>query len=234
MNWLQKTASITFSIKDSVKISQPKTVLDLSYELLNWANSNLPDDFKIHNFWDYVTCDGDSIESMTGTINWYFPSRVNPDDLLPYIRQSIKDCFEPLGVNIGNLYHNKSNLYSEFRVWRIPIQSNETENLNKYPELNVSNVNAERLFRLLGLNFEYMGSINANSLKQHIQNARLKINDHVLPPSKETLTNQQGQEIGFSADPGFTEEKIIHLLKELSIITDTAIREFPNPAITWG
>ena len=171
MNWLKsllKTSSVTFSLQDSDKISQPKTVYNLSTDLYYWAVKNVPKKY-FNNKRVMIDVDGLDVDTYTGTINWYITDPELSYDIPKYINQWIQEIsLLDIEAQIGEL--EQSNMYPDDLVWRINIIKNLTIEFEKIPELNLTNDNAKALFGALNMPAQFEGIIDLKIFEQRLKN----------------------------------------------------------------
>ncbi|MHA2279748.1 MAG: hypothetical protein ACXAC5_02475 [Promethearchaeota archaeon] len=171
MNWLQKISSVTFSLEESHRIAQPKTVFDLANDLNLWAHENAPRYFTEGN-WQVIDQDGLDTSEMTGTINWYYdPEKIPPSEVetIPdYMRQWFQEELAALGCKINIRGPEQSNAFKQLRVYRLDILNNPTEEYPEMPWMNLSNDNAQALLGMLNIP-NLQGSIDLGELRARIQ-----------------------------------------------------------------
>lgn len=234
MNWLQKVANINFQLKDHNKISKPKNISDMCFGLISWAEQNLPKHLIPQNLnYDFITPDGWDWDNLTGTINWYIPDNITIEQVLPFTEKAIDDYLTPLGIKIGQIHNNKSNLF-KLNTLRIPIIQNDTAALTDIPYLDISVRNGAVLCDML--NIPHNGSININELEQKVKNAWNKIQHFTIPETKSVnfdsdenlLTNPR------FFDGGLNHIQLERYLRTLQQIIDVARKlNLPNPTVVW-
>ena len=167
MNWLQKIASVTFSIADSHKMSQPKTIFYISSEMNYWAHGNVPKNL-LADVPEPIAMDGFNVDEPLGIINWYC-ERDTPEsreDISMYVKQYEQEELAPLGIHFSPEIKFETSKMHKTPVARIQVIKNDTSKMSRLPTLNVSNMNANALLKLLGIVSDYSGSIDANELKE--------------------------------------------------------------------
>lgn len=176
MNWLTKLSSVTITVDGFYKISQPKNISTIGYDMNSWATSHVPrylTDYKSTGGFA-IQSDGLDVEAATGVINWYIPSKTSIDiiksELPIYISQYIKEELLPLGISASPRQQPEiSNMY-KIPVWRINITKNSTMSLDTLPSMNIANNNAFEIFKLLNFDFDvdFAGKINAQEMLNKI------------------------------------------------------------------
>lgn len=172
MNWLQKIATVTFTLEGSHKISQPKTVDDLGYELLKFVHEKYGDFMGIHD----ISSDGDDLGKMTGKINWYVSDKVPENQQIQIMQEWIQEMSlmdynmqisgpERSGMNDWNPNPDKP----ELMVYRIHVLQNGSENYMEIPEINMANSNANDVMNAIGVQFDWTGSVELNELKTKLE-----------------------------------------------------------------
>lgn len=247
MNWYRiKVSSLTFKLDGSEKISQPKDLLSLSFNLIDFA-FNKDSSLLLDNHYQTVSPDGNSnVNGYTGTINYYFTSTEKLNDIKSLINEWGQDI-GLLGVTIGIGNIEKSKLYNGLNVIRIIVKSNDTANINKIPSINISNDNAMKILSIFGTN-DYNGSIELVSAKGIIDKVlsmptdefelsmerftRPQMDSHniIIPPDatdieRKQLIQEQGknrQRARF-LDPGFNIDDLRNRLLEIKNIIDYGI-----------
>lgn len=170
-NWLQKLASITFTINDAHRISQPKTVSDLSVDLSNFAREKYGISGSLYD----LQPDGFDDQNMTGTINWYIrPETVSEDKQLEIINAWIADKnitgyqFKVRGPEISGQSQWNSEAAEDLKVFRIDVLVNGSEDYTQIPELNVSNNNAVAVLGMLNIPFNYAGTMDLRRVRSKL------------------------------------------------------------------
>jgi len=244
MSWFKKIASITFFPIDSHKISQPKTVFNLSYALMGWVYKNLPEELRSKTP-EPVASDGlTDMDKMTGIINWYVPKEVEMQDVVPYIFKAIEQEFTPLGISVSHIEKDKSNMFDE-NVLRLHVNKNETSEQQAIPELNAANRNALILLKILGLEEDYSGTVDAQEIKNRIEKLRQTdlLKDFTLDPSETQSVKEQDpadwwkqeepQKGPRMIDMGLSQEQLNRYLDELEQIADYALT-LNNKKVCWA
>lgn len=172
MNWLEKIATITFSLGGSHKISRPKTVDDLGYDLLKFVHEKYGDFMGTHD----IGSDGDDLGKMTGKINWYVSDKVPEDQQMRIMQEWIQEMSlmdyqmqisgpERSGMNNWNPDPNKPDLM----VYRIHVLQNGSEDYMQIPEMNMANSNAHDVMNAIGVQFDWTGSVALNELQTKLE-----------------------------------------------------------------
>ena len=197
MNWYNyfkkisfvKTASITFSLEDAWKISQPKNLLDLCHDFLNFIHygAKLSNDRFRPGMTD-IEPDTSSSDfgGYTGVINFY----VKQDDDINEYPKAINAWIEDKAIEGYRITYSNKPEQSKSRnskVFRINILHNPSEDYNVIPELNLANGNAMAILRLLGLSAgmedDYSGKIDLNDLRRRIEAvSKEEMQKEVTPP----------------------------------------------------
>lgn len=168
---MHKISSITFSLEDSHKISQPKDIEQLSYDLIKAVYDSGYENVK----YDTITSDGGEY-GLTGTINWYVdPNVMNKEDQIRLMKQW-KQEQEMLGYEInirgpersGMSDWNAAHKDNVLMVYRLDIIKNGSESHMEIPEMNLANGNAVALLGVLNIPFDHSGSIGLQELRQRL------------------------------------------------------------------
>jgi len=168
MNWLQKTASVTFSLEQSDRIAQPKTISSIANAFFTWALKHVPRNLIGSGSRRLIDMDGVNVSSPTGTINWYVKNADLAADIPMYVNQWVQEEMLPLGfhVRLGNL--EPSGMYSML-VYRIHVLNNPTGDYPQIPEINLSNINAEGFLNSLNIPTKYLeGSMSIDEFEQRM------------------------------------------------------------------
>lgn len=151
----QKQASVTFIIKDSERLSQPKNLNQISHDITASIFETYPREWLQPFYPDVVTPDAPQWQQMTGDINWYVPSNVEPEEVWPYIQNEIKDM-ALLGIKIEAQPVRQKSRMLDPTGYKIVLRvtENETSGFNKLRELNVANSVAAAVLQLLQMSDE--------------------------------------------------------------------------------
>lgn len=225
MSWFTKISSINFSVKDSHKISQPKTLHYIAADMWRWAAKNVPPHFK-PSIPEWVAMDGFATDSTTGVINWYFPQNIEYNQIEPYINWCVNEELSPLGITVGYMNSDKSKMF-DVNVVRIHITKNDTAELKQLPSMNLSNTNALILQQVLGLTPDFSGSIQAGDLKNRIQQARASMDDWDLNDNTGYSNDIAEAFKGFNiVNSPLEPDRIIFYLDQLGKIADFALQDY--------
>lgn len=201
MNWyskikvamFQKKASVTFFLPDSHKISQPKTILDLSHELSNFFFNGTSIQHEVAPVMNDISPDGfDDFDKPTGTINVYPRKRVEPPknssiDYIDWYNLSEDEKIRMGSQVFDNSLENMMPVIDEWisgkeiegykiekqmdvsnmtqgPVLRLHVRENPSTEYESIPEVNMSNSNAAAVIRSMGLLPEPSGSIDVDTL----------------------------------------------------------------------
>jgi hypothetical protein len=161
MNWLQKISSVTFSLDGGEKISQPKTISDLSYDLgvfARKAGANI-------SFRD-IDSDGDDFDKMEGTINWYVSNNVPEDQQKQVMQQWVQEMnlMDYVIQVSGPEQSGMSTPEQPLQVYRLKVVQNGSKDYMQIPSMNLANSNARALIESLGIPFDWGGSVDLNEL----------------------------------------------------------------------
>tara|TARA_B100000614_G_scaffold262903_1_gene299959 strand:- start:118581 stop:119501 length:921 start_codon:yes stop_codon:yes gene_type:complete len=210
---VKKIASVTFFVNDSHKIAQPKDLLGLSSELANffYYNSKSNEPKRAAPTMNDIVPDTShsDFDGHTGTINVYpNPRKIGPQnmdwqkvyELSPeelrasggeYYENSLTDMMPVIDEWIQNKQDegyaiskrmDKSNM-TDGPVLRLDIKDNPSAEYPEIPEVNLSNINAYAMFRMLGLPQEPSGSVNAQALKTRIEQVSREEMEKEIQPS---------------------------------------------------
>jgi hypothetical protein len=186
---IAKSASITFSLEDAWKISQPKNLLDLCSDFLNFIHygAKLSNDRFRPGYSDIEPDTSSSdFEGYTGVINFY----VKQDDDINEYPKAIKAWIDDKSIEgyqiTCSMNPEKSNSRNS-QVFRIMIIQNPSEHYESIPDLNLANGNAMSILRLLGLSVgmddDYSGKIDLNDLRKRIEAvSKEEMQKEILPP----------------------------------------------------
>jgi hypothetical protein len=195
--------SVTISVKTAnEEYPNLKTILDISFAISRKAvwpiiekkfTPSEKETFrKVGTGADVLTTDGFDFNKPTGILNFYvsgIPIRYIKD-----IIKNIKDEANDLGLTLGKLKVEKSNMYKS-KVIRIPIVKNPWINLEHSPEFNISNRNFQIFFSdVLGLvsDSEYSFSLPIEKIEKALApflegtdiSQMKKLKPHVINPGK--------------------------------------------------
>lgn len=174
-NWyrqaLKKSASITFAPADSYKIAQPMLVDDIGYDILNFIYRK-----KILNtkpVYHHISGDGESQWWLLGILNFY---EDQTSGLTPQKVQEIVKAYnqEKQGVIALKIVGHDVSQSRGVPTTRVQVVENKTDQYERVPELNISNVHAYQFLRFLqdlGLPVdpkEMSGSISVEALQYAI------------------------------------------------------------------
>lgn len=178
MNWyrliktssLHKIASVTFSLDEAYRIAQPKNILSLCSEMVQFFHKAkiITKTFN-PNYITGVTPDGDDFDQMTGTINLYVPKQ----DWQTFNRSEYEAAIQSY-IHEKNVegYRIEAKLGTSNMtggpVYRIQVIVNGSEQYPVIPEINMANGNAAAILRLLGLPDEPSGSVDLQTLLNRI------------------------------------------------------------------
>ena len=234
MNWFKKiafkkTASVTFSIEGTYNVAQPMDLLTISSDLINFI-------FYVKKLkglkitYDSIAPDTSSSDysAPTGIINFYLSDpRLNIEFVKSLISDynEYKDPFIALDV----LREEKSGV-SKYNVIRINVVKNETTDIEKLPELNVSNSNAIALLTLLShygtpVNIDDLsGSIDVNILENAI-NRIDNMDVDVLDDYTQESSQSTGENGARAIDFGRSKQQVERYLAGLRSIINYARKE---------
>jgi hypothetical protein len=168
--------------------------------------------------------DGDDFDKYIGTVNWYQPREVNLDDLAPYVAQ-IKEDLQTDGILIEVSQDTSES--RDANVLRIKVLHNQTAELEHLPELRLSQSNAVALLEMLGIPFDYSGSIPAGQLRNRVREAYANLDELVQKYEKGY------QEEGNFIDFGRSREQIMRYLQSAEAVANYALT-LPNATVTWA
>lgn len=217
-----KIASYTFYIKGSDRIAQPKNVQDIARTMEMWADKNIPQNL-FAQISHKIAEDGFN-ESPTGTINWYLSNEADPNQIAQYIKQVGREMLSPIGIAIGNIRNETSQMF-KVPVVRVDVIKNFTTSRQQLPNLNIANVNAEALFQVLKIVPSMFGEIDATELLGRIQEAEATFEAYARQP-----TDPQSKEK--FRDFGLSPEKISQYLDVLVQMSNMA-SQMNDPIVAW-
>lgn len=230
MNWFTKISSVYFTVQNSFKISQPKTVSQIGDEMWNWAETNVSHKFKPDTP-EWIAVDGLNVDETVGVVNWYVPNGVDGNDVLPYIKFCISELLNPLGIFVGSIVPDRSKMF-DINVFRVYITKNETTKSTKLPVVNIKQKSVMPILRILGLSPDadgsFVGSIDAQDFKNRIQQAKQNMPSWDLS-SPRSVTDDVVDEIqgaGYHTfqPPPLTTEDAVWYLSRLEELADFVIR----------
>ena len=222
---LLKIASFTFRVKDSHRVSQPKTVAQIGWDLLGWAYENAPKNLTAHKP-ESISQDGFDT-GYTGIINWYVPKGVDPNEYPLYIDQFIQEEALPVGIQIT--YKLDQSKMFKTPVWRLNVVKNGTTETEKLPEMNIVNTNASILFGILDLPDEQDGEINAYDLLSRIDQGRTLHGQTPMTRGPSQVKTPGG---AMHIDQGMDEERMSRYLNSLEQVAQAAIK-MNSPVVEW-
>jgi hypothetical protein len=138
-----------------------ESVFDLAYKLSNLVIRRLPKEFAGKNCTNIITQDGYD-ESPEGVINFYAEKFTK--ESISNVLQTIKYFIPELGGQLtAEPRADISKLYGGL-VYRIPVKITSVS--DSPPEMNLSNVNAAELLRMLNISLidDLYGSIDVREL----------------------------------------------------------------------
>lgn len=236
--------SVTFSLDEHDPNDEFTDVLSMCFfasrKFFEYAKNKKP--FFYKSLTDYsengkrvqFEPDGDDYDSPTGTMNVYTNGTLNnhtKDDFKETLQHTINELKKY--VKIGKLRvegtkeaYNKPRLQisnkndvSEIEVIRVPIEQNEAKPANN-PELNISNANAERVLKVLGLDYiELAGIISPSEVPKLL----MKIRN--LSDSKKTDMTRSVESGGRIYDNGADLQRVAGYLDRLTQVLDAAQRK---------
>lgn len=184
-----KTASVTFSLEDSWRIAQPKNLLNLCSDFINFIYYNKK--LAKENFKPYSTdiepdTSSSDFEGYTGIINFY----INPEyDIKEYIN-AIDAWIEDKAIEGYKIEYSKNPDQSNSRSWkvfRINVIENPSEHYDAIPEINLANGNAMAILRLLGISTAggdaYSGKMSLEELRKKIESVSKEQMQSEITPS---------------------------------------------------
>jgi hypothetical protein len=229
-NWLQKiaasickTASITFSIQGSGRISQPKTLQSICHDIDQLIGDTYPRSWIVDGLLNNtIVPDAPQWDDLMGNINWYVPAQVDPSEVEPYISMAIKEL-ALLGIDIQASQKSRSRMMHP-HAYKIVLQvrNNETQNIEKIPKLNLANGNAGTILELLGLSKQQTqdsplgplsgpedpeGQVTAQDLLRRIKQAYGRIQSAIRPPQGGFLNQNQPEENPYAIDSPWSQQE---------------------------
>ena len=233
MTWMHKISSVTFSLEDSHKISQPKDVMKLSYELQKFVMDQTGKFADVHS----IQPDGEQFDELTGTINWYMGDDIPEEDMIK-VMQAWKQEQEIMGFQIQirgpevsgqNQYRDPGDTNPPLMVYRIDILKNGTEDYPEIPEMNIAQGNAQYLFDLLNIPWDQSGSMELMELRQRLATTtESRMGEFTQDP---TDSGEEGQGVRM-IDFGLDHDRLKRYLDGLTRIVDFGI-EHNFKAIQW-
>lgn len=269
MNWYikiiqasrqKKTASVTFRIGDGAdKISKPKNILNLSFELSSFFYNGSQIDHNTSPLMNAITPDGDDFDKFIGTINIYPAPRVAPPENMSQeayyalsdaseeeqLRRGFKkynnsieemmpviDEWIQIKAAEGYIIEKKSDIsnMSKGPVLRLIVKENPSENYAKIPEVHMNNANAFALLQTVGISPDYSGSISPDDLIRAVNNVQSEDVSRNVPP--ESIEYGEDGKIPIYRG-GIDEQYIDQRLQELYELADFA-KSNGFREIYWG
>lgn len=219
-----KMASVSFYVADSHKISQPKNIHTISWDMAGWASKNIPHDIFRASPMTNLMPDGYDFDKFTGTINIYVET--DPKAVVPYVEKYIQEELQPLGIQ-AHIRNIDTSAMNGLPTIRVEIIDNETQSVEKLPEFNIANANFDELNKMLNLG-DYGGSISAEELLARISMARGN-EDLYTRPEESGQFPGKAQWTSFGLD----KEKITRYLDMLEQIATKAL-EMNNSTVVWS
>ena len=238
MNWYKKAqfkkqASLSFWIEGSDKISQPMTKLDICNDLSKFISYDMGIGEKLGINFNDVDPDDSSgnYYDSTGPISIYLKNLNIKEGIINNIIEQYNN--HKLGqVKLRFLEINKSGLRKDVNVARILIEENDTTNIEKLPELNVSNSNSVALISLLqnegmGNLDPYGGVLNISELKNAITN--IEQNNYILDSYTQEPMEQREEGKATIYDGGRSYQQLQRYIEALKQMVNYVETNLPNP-----
>lgn len=217
LDWMQMNETVSVYVADYNPGEKVHNLYDLSWYLIKRLQK-IPA-FQQGTNQDVLAPDGLDMHTTSGRLNFYTAGI--PSNAVPTILKGIKYYLDELKVKYGPFTPEKSNMFKT-EVIRIPIlhlpQEKKANELP--PEFNISNDNANHLFReILGYPQEDdLSRINARDLLYRIQN----LPDYAIKP-RET-SDERGEKGPRVINFGLDEDRIKRYLETLAKIATWAIK----------
>lgn len=248
MNWyfrlsrLKKQASVTFYIGDGAnKISKPKNILDLSFELSRFFYYGSTVDHDTAPLINDITSDGDDFDKFKGTINVYPSVRlVAPQNMSLETYDSLQDSTEEEKLKNGFRKHNNSieammpviDEWIQLKsaegyvfekkmdtsnmtggpVLRLIVKENPSENYANIPEVHMNNANAASLLRTMGFLPESSGSVHPDDLIAAINEvSKESIQRNIRPEQREYGKDGELSMYSGGIDEGYIDQRLQQL-----------------------
>jgi len=260
-NWLQKVASISFSLDDVEKIARRRELPELANEMLGWAYGtrqigtgaipkevverimppNMPYMELIVPDGSYYS--GETGSPYTGVINWYV-AKTTPGQILRQIphfaRAWFKEEWAGLDFDVEVSEPQESGAWANAYVFRIKIRKNPTSEFTAIDDVNMANETYFRLAGILHLPQEYAGQIPVATLLSRINTygGDAQISEFVTPPL--TPEEQKAKNFIEKIIPGGTHyeapydiERFRRYINALKDLCINAIR-LGAKTISWG
>ena len=195
-----------------------------------WAHNNVPKELCADTP-EVIALDGlEDMDKPTGVINWYYKedSEEARRYIEMYVKQYEQEELAPLGINFSPEIKFETSKMYKIPVARIRVVKNDTFQRDRLPELNVSNQNASALLKLLGIESESSGSIDAGELQSRISESINKIDKFTR---LDTIEESPGKSTIMVF--GLSRDQLMQYLYILDKMTDKAFW-MNNPTITWG
>ena len=197
MNWFKKIASVTFSIADTDKVSQPMNLLDICSDISNFIyyEAKIGKDTGIK--FDHIEPDTSrsQFDAPLGYINFYL-HKTNVD--IEYIKRAIEMYNQSRMGKIKIAVHQEDQSgVRKGNVIRLEVIENDTVNYEEIPDMNLSNENARALLKLLGdegvsnVSDELGGQLNINEVKQAILD--IEANGYVIQTYTQKPMMEEGE-----------------------------------------
>lgn len=208
-----KTASVTFQPAGGHRIAQPRDIFHLSNELGKFVQQR---GIKLERPWDQVAPDGDAIrgDGFTGNINFYIdPKKDDQQKTVNAINEWISEM-RLMDYEIQfNPTTSPSGVYHQWQKFQINVIKNASESLPPIPSLNIHNLGAETIMKILGLPEEYAGYLDPKELLQKLESVSVEtIKLHSQQPSKEEL-GQGGMIFNGGANMSYLVDRLASLRK---------------------
>lgn len=170
-----KRASVTFSPAESHRIAQPKNLISIGGDLVEFAIKSGMSGLK----WDDIDPDGNDFDKLLGTLNFYIPQKkgtydegsgkttwqdIPPDDRISAKEvRSLVDAFnrDKAGEVILQVGPTEMSNSRKTPVVRIKVVENKTGEYEQLPELNIAHANARMILQMLA---EHGLPVDANGL----------------------------------------------------------------------
>ena len=152
-----KLGSITFSLPGAGKRAQPKDFISILTSAEVWDMSHGNSFFRIDE-WD------GNPDNFTGSFRWRIGEGNTPASSRANVERWKAEEMDPFGVTMNiDLGQDENGQF-----WNITVTQNESQNWEQIPEMNLANDNAQALLQMLGIPFDYDGSIDLATLKQKL------------------------------------------------------------------
>lgn len=180
----------------------------------------------------FIQPDGDDLDDMTGTINWYVTDRIS-EEQQRQVMQAWAQEMQLLDYQISVAGPEVSGMSEPGQppvmVYRVRVLNNGSEDHMQIPEMNASNTNAQAFMESLGVPFDYSGSIDLNEMKTKLEMFTPYGQQELIQPPEEG----QGEQGARWTDMGRSEDQVQGYVDRMTQIVDFGLQN-GFETLVWG